>query len=921
MLLNIQSVRNKKDTLFVTLDSLNFPTIVLLTEHWLKPEEPFNVPGYLVMSKFCRTNSEHGGTIALVSECVSNNFNFTFFNKFDNMLVEGEFEFSIIFSNKIKYYVVCIYRSPKSNLNKFLERLESLLSKFQPRHKVILAGDLNIDFEDKKNKSAVDLSNLFESFDIEMHVHQSTRVTETSSTTIDYIASNIDKEVHCYVFDPALSDHNAILADIPVPCTTAVNKREFGRIFSTRNFELFRQSSNFADWNSVLGTTDPLHSFHLTLRSIVNKSFPLRPLKRRHKHRKRWLTQGIRVSAANLRFLNTLQKAFPNNLMVRSYFLTYRKVYREVITNAKNIYFMRRLLNSNNKQRESWSIVNEITGRVKRTSYTSDIDVNALNDYYCTVAQGLIKNIQPVTNPLSYLSNINIPEPFHLSSTTSTEILETIKSMRNKTAAAEDGISLKIMLQLPESAILSLSHAINASFESGTFPSCLKVAKVIPLDKGGDPQSLSNYRPISLLSTLSKLVETLVRKRVNDFLDKNNILNRSQFGFQQGRNTSDAMFDFLSQLLQSINKRDAAAAVFFDLSKAFDCVDRGILLQKLAVYGFLGNSLKWFESYLSERVQTVYLEGVLSSKQSVSSGVPQGSVLGPTLFLIYINDLIQLDISGHFTLFADDTTVLWRHEDSRQLISNISSDLLKIKQWCDANLLCLNMSKTHLIGFNCSLDKVNFGNSSIESVECSKFLGLVIDNNLKFYHHIAGLNKKLASGCYSVRASFHELGTHFARNVYFANVESHLRYALPFWGSCSQYLFKSVFVLQKRAVRNLSNAHPRTHCRPLFISQGILTLPCLFILETSCLIHKNKTLFPCRQQAHITRQINDIPLPHPRNNLIRDSFIYNGIKIYNHLSADIRNIENIKVFRKRLRAFLVKRAFYNIDEFLLSNDL
>ena len=154
-----------------------------------------------------------------------------------------------------------------------------------------------------------------------------------------------------------------------------------------------------------------------------------------------------------------------------------------------------------------------------------------------------------------------------------------------------------------------------------------------------------------------------------------------------------------------------------------------------------------------------------------------------------------------------------------------------------------------------------------------------------------------------------------ARDVYFALVESHLRYALPFWGGCSQYLFQTVFTLQRRAVRNLYNAHPRTRCKPLFIRHKILTLPALFILETACLIHKNKHHFPRHQRLHVTRQANDIPLTVPHSTLVKNSFIYRGVKIYNHIDFQIRNIQSLKLFRKTLKTQLLAKGYYSIDEF------
>ena len=912
MLLNIQSVRNKTDDLFIVLEHLNFPSLVLLTEHWLKPNEPLHIPGYFIKSKFCRADSQCGGTVLLVNESFGEKF--TNFDKHNDWLIERHFEFSIVYSETMRCFVICIYRSPNGNICLFLERLEELLTKLPINHKIILAGDFNIDFEDKNNIFTLRLSNLLESFNCDMHVRSATRITELSSTTIDYIASNI-QNVSCNVFDPKLSDHNAILAKFPIQCDFPKDGHRTGRIYSGRNFQNFRNRCENSDWTSALSHTDPLEAFHTTLARTVNITFPIRRLKTKRKCKKRWLSKGIRTSATNLRFLNSLRKAYSNSTMLQSYYSQYRKIYRAVIRAAKKCYYSKRLFNSNNKQRESWAIVGEITNRVGASSVV-DISANILNDYYCTVANNLTVEIHPDMDPLTFLDNINISESltmFH--PTTPNEIKKTISSLRNINATNDDGISTRILESLPDNAITVLSDVINTSFRSGCFPACFKTSKVIPLYKGGDQSAPSNYRPISLQSTFSKLIESLVKHRILTHLNNCEILNKNQFGFQPNKNTTDAMFDFLANVFQGINGRELSVAVFCDLSKAFDCVDHEVLLRKLYAYGFRDKTLVWFKNYLCGRQQCVFLNGTFSSKRSVTCGVPQGSVLGPILFLLYINDLAELNISGHFTIFADDTTILWRSKNLEQLKENMTSDLYKIKQWCDANHLCLNMSKTQLLGFNCTIDDLVIGNNAVCTVDNSRFLGLFIDDKLKFYPHIVKLSGKLASGCFSVRATFRELGVEVARDVYFALVESHLRYALPFWGGCSQHLFQTVFTLQRRAVRSLCGAHPRTHCKPLFIRHKILTLPALFILETACLIHKNKHHFPRHQRLHVTRQANDIPLTVPHSTLVKNSFIYRGVKIYNHIDLQIRNVQCLKLFRKTLKTQLLAEGYYSIDEF------
>lgn len=384
-----------------------------------------------------------------------------------------------------------------------------------------------------------------------------------------------------------------------------------------------------------------------------------------------------------------------------------------------------------------------------------------------------------------------------------------ISEIKKNGAPGWDEISIQLFLELPNEAITVLCECINLSFCKGVFPERLKQAVVVPLFKGGNHDQAESYRPIALLPMLSKIIERLVKKRMNEFLLKHSILNSRQFGFQADKSTNDAVFSFLEHLYLGLNDGEASAAVFCDLSKAFDCVDHDILLHKLERYGFRGNALKWFNSFISNRFQRVSFNGAQSEQQVIRSGVPQGSVLGPILFLLYINDLTNTNISGKFTLFADDATILWQKTDENLLNEVMASDIEIIKSWCDANRLSLNIKKTNIVSFGCNLGNIFLNGSILGNLSENKFLGIFIDSRLKFESHVISLKNKLASNCYAIRVMSNELPVEVVKNAYFALIESHVRYGICFWGTCSQQLFQSVFVLQKRAIRCVFGAKLR----------------------------------------------------------------------------------------------------------------
>ena len=898
--------------MYVFLDSIGYPDIILITEHWLKPDECFYVPEYKPICVTCRENSIHGGTLILIKKSASLSGYFTVIDKFNYLIEEKTFEFSLCYCKRLNLYIICLYRSPLGSVKQFLERLDLILSNISSSSRIILAGDLNVNYNDSNSLNTTLLANLLVSYGLDMHVNEPTRITDNSATTIDYLCSNYDN-ISCSVLNAGISDHEAVSCafDIDIEGSKQTSGRSPGRIFNTASFNKFYSLCLRVDWQNFNLLSDPVSSFHSVLCDLFNQAFPLRWIKKKSKKKKPWLTTGIKISATNLRSLNYLKKFCDNDSFI-CYCNKYRSIYRKVIKSAKNAYYNKRLSKSKNKQKESWSIINDL--RNKSFRGTPDIDPEYLNRFYCDLASNLTKNLTSSSDPLSYLGNFSISSSFCFFDTDKHEIKEVIREIKNKKSSGDDEVSAEVLLRLPDGVLDALSTAINESWAQGVFPACLKSALVIPLFKGGDSKVPSNFRPISLLPTLSKVIEKLVKKRIWNYLQLFNVITAKQFGFQASKGTHDAIFDFLERVYFGVNRGDASAAVFCDLSKAFDCVDHGILLRKMERYGFRGRALSWFSSYLEGRRQSVVHSGARSSALEINCGVPQGSVLGPILFLIYINDLVRLKISGDFTLFADDTSILWHDREIDHLKQNIISDLLIIKEWCDSNRLCFNLSKTHVVGFKCNV-MGSFMAGDLQEKTATKFLGILIDNQLHFEDHIITLSKKLSSGCFAVRAVREELGQDLARTVYFSLFESHLRYGIPFWGTANQGLLNMLFILQKKAVRFIVNISQRESCRPHFQAQRILTLTSLFILETTSLIYKNRVRLQGPAPLHETRQSLNLPLPIPKTALVKRSQIYEGRRIFNHLPSSLRMVGSLQVFRRSLKRLLVNKVYYNIEEF------
>ena len=272
-------------------------------------------------------------------------------------------------------------------------------------------------------------------------------------------------------------------------------------------------------------------------------------------------------------------------------------------------------------------------------------------------------------------------------------------------------------------------------------------AKVIPLFKKGCPETVSNYRPISLLSVCSKIIEKLMYKRLYHFLNVHEILYNLRFGFRASHSINHALVSRTESIKNSLDTKHFGCESFIDLQKAFDTVNHQTLLNKLNHYGIRGKALAWFSSYLSNRTQYVSVNDHISSHLKVTCGVPQGSVLGPLLFLIYINDLPQSSKKLSSYLFANDTNIYFESENLCQLEKVVNNELKHVKKWLYVNKLALNVDKTNLIIFHSrqrSLSKtvnIKIGKVHVKQAKYVKFLGLLLDENLSWMYHLSELRK------------------------------------------------------------------------------------------------------------------------------------------------------------------------------------
>ena len=464
----------------------------------------------------------------------------------------------------------------------------------------------------------------------------------------------------------------------------------------------------------------------------------------------------------------------------------------------------------------------------------------------------------------------------------------------------------------------TLSRIINISFEMGRFPERLKYAKICPIYKNGAANEFSNYRPISVLPSFSKIFEKIVHERLYNYLMRCNILSDAQYGFRSKHSAYMALIDMYDKVTKSIDDRQATLGVFIDLQKAFDTVNFEILLKKLEHYGIRGMPLEWFNSYLTNRQQSVSLVGVLSKPSLVSCGVPQGSILGPLLFIIYINDIVNCSKLIHFILYADDTTLLFHAENFDKLFEKVNCELLHLSDWLRANMLSLNVKKSNYILFgnrlpdiDLSSNKILINDSSIEHVDVVKFLGVYIDNKLTWKHHISHLNliiSRLVGIMYKLRP---KLADRAMMSMYNALILPHLMYGNIVWGCAGVTTLSRLVTLQKRSIRIITKSSFVAHTSPLFQRLRLMKVVDIYKYQVLQFVYNSR--FPSSERSkcsffyrftysfspscyNIRLSKRVMHIPYFRTELRRSSISCIGAILFNqfHFFSDVPSLAMLK---------------------------
>jgi len=519
----------------------------------------------------------------------------------------------------------------------------------------------------------------------------------------------------------------------------------------------------------------------------------------------------------------------------------------------------------------------------------------------------------PNTSYKDYLGD-SFHSDFAFKQVTSADIYKTINLLKDKNSAGHDRMSNKLMKYLKDELCVPLKIIFNQSIEYGVFPDLMKIAKVTPIYKKDDVHSMVNYRPISVLPGMSKIFEKMIHNQIYEYFTRNELLYSSQYGFRGGHSTELATLEFIDRVIVEMDNNETPLSLFLDLSKAFDTIDHEILIDKLNYYGIKNNALDLMKSYLSNRYQYVSFKGTTSETLSVTKGVPQGSILGPLLFIIYINDLALVSEYFHSIIYADDTTLLAKLSTFKSSYVDVNYEINKISKWMKANQLSLNSNKTKAMVFHMQQKRVHIpelfiDGNSIEFVSSFNFLGICLDSSLSWKPHVNMISTKIAKVNGILSKLKHFVPTSVLLNIYNSLLLPHLNYGILLWHKSSTRLF----TLQKKAIRAITCSKFNAHTSNLFRELNLLKLDDLHRLKLLKFIYKlENSLLPNYFSANIfvknrliyarlSRQMDDYFIPYVKHEFAKSSIRYKVPLFFNSIDEPVKS----KIYTHSIDGFRV----------------
>ena len=933
--LNIRSVVSHFTEFLCYLDTLNFVfKVIALSETAINATSiNYNIPNYSCEMNI-RENRKGGG----VSLYVHNTFQYKVRNDLQlGGVVNSVFVELLKTTTNSKHNIICgcIYRPPSMSLSVFNELLSDMFGKILSENKyVYIFGDFNVNTMSSVigNANTQEFKDIFSSNYCLPLITKPTRVTNSCSSLIDNIYSNVPintGKCNSGILEVSISDHYAIFAIDNSTHTKANASNVTKRSFCNKNIENFKRCLTNQSWDFVYESED-LQAAFSRFQGVIdvhfNTNFKLHTFTRTYINRHPWMTEALRTQ---IRLKNSKYKEYvkSNNVDIVESYKDSKRILHSSLRNAEIQYYSEQYELNSGDMFKSWKVLKTILAlnsnsekrqfclTINNVAVTNSIDIaNGFNDFFVSIGPELAKDIHSDINPLTYVNNVN--NSIVIFDVSCDEVKNIIRSLKNS-SAGHDEFPTFVGKLCVDSYIEPLTFLINYSLKTGVFPSELKLARMVPIFKAGDSSALTNYRPISVLTFFAKVFEKIVYNKLLNFISDNNILYDHQYGFRKGRSTQQAIITLVDKITKSQDIGDIVITLLIDLKKAFDTIDHRILLRKLYSYGIRGSMLKWMESYLTDRSQYVVIDGKVSQTRGIKCGVPQGSILGPLLFIISVNDICNVSPMLFKILYADDTCVLISGNHLNNLIDRLNTELISLNNWFKANKLSLNTKKSFFMIFHRSrikpnvINKVVIDNHELTQVNSAKYLGVIIDHKLNWIEHISYVKSKMSKGIGIMYKARQFLTKKALLMLYHAYIFPYMTYCIEVWGCASQTQLNCLFLLQKKIIRIMNFSHYLAHTNPLFLTMKVLPLRKIFFYKVGLIMYKYSLNLLPECIAHLYLRNDSIHEHNTRG--CHELRVLPGAKTFSNISARIWNVLSNKIncdvsmsiFKCNLKLFLL----------------
>ena len=938
--MNIQGLSNKMDQVRLLLESDKNQIHVLgLSETKLNdihPDSVFEINGFQKPFRKDRLTNSGGGVLVYVKEGIS----CTRRTDLEQVSLECVW-LEIKPVNSKSFLLGNMYRPPNATIQwneNFEDCIENVLGEDK---EIYLMGDINRDLLNNQIKNV--WTEYMEPFGLTQLVSEATRVTSDSSTLIDHVYSNCPENVNSlYVPKIGLSDH------FPIFITRKMHNQPPKNVHFTiayRSFKNFNEAEFIEDLQTVPWDTiklfedidDIMDAWLDLFLQVVDKHVPIKQHRVKHKNQPEWMSAEI-LEAIKCR---DRHKSLGNE----DDYKTWRNKVIKLINNSKKAQYQRFIENNKGNPSSIYKIFKEVgagKGRRNQPAATS-IKVgdtliedptemaNEFNTFFVNIAS---KVKEPTINTnhekLREFCHSKLPADtkFIIPPISNEYVSKFLSNIDINKSTGTDKIGPRLLKLAAPYITDEIMFICNHSISNSVFPSKWKEAKVAPLHKNGSHEEVNNYRPISILPVLSKVLEKHVHASLSDFLHEHSLLHKTQSGFRAKHSCETALVNMVDSWLDAIDNGQMIGVVLVDFKKAFDLVDQKILLNKLEIYGIKDEALLWFDTYLTNRKQQVTINNCKSELKNISCGVPQGSILGPLLFLLFINDL-PLYTNNVFTdLYADDTTLYVIHNSMEQIENDLQTALNNLHIWCKSNGMVLNSAKTKVMlvttsqrrnRLDCDSLNLKFNNEDLNMISNDKLLGVFVDNNLTWSEHIKHLTKKIASSTWLLSKIKRFLSRDHRVQFYKSYIQPHIDFCNIVWGSSSESIKSRLFKLQKRVCRIILDYNV-DDCDVAMKSLKIMSIYDRLYLRKAKFMFKVYTNeaptyisenFTLRNNINTSINLRSsssgcfIP-PKPRTELFKHSMRYSGCLVWNSLPDEVKSAQTVATFHNRCLKWLVE---------------